>query len=277
MATLNIIGSGRVGRTLGNLIVANHVLEIGDLYDMDAERACEAVEFIGAGRPIDRVSAMRPADVWLLSVPDTHISKVADQLARERPDRETSNAVHCSGTLDADVLAPLRANGWAVASAHPMLSFAHPPTAVFQFEGTPCGLEGDHSARVIWSDTLAAVGGRCFEIRPGSKTLYHAATAVASNFLPVLAAISAELWEASGTPDWLIPDMMRTLTRNCADSIVALGPREALTGPAACGDHAEVNAQSNAIANWDPVSRAAYDALSILAFRLAQTGKIRTD
>jgi predicted short-subunit dehydrogenase-like oxidoreductase (DUF2520 family) len=156
-----------------------------------------------------------------------------------------------------------------------MLSFANPGTAVFQFEGTPCGLEGDRAARAAWSEILAAIGARCFDIEPGSKALYHAAAVVASNFLPILAAMSVEMWQAAGIPQPLIEDMMHTLSRNAAANIVALGPKDALTGPAARGDRAVVEAQSQAIGAWDAVSRDAYDALSTLAMRLAQTGKVR--
>ncbi|SAK96677.1 coenzyme F420-dependent NADP oxidoreductase [Caballeronia hypogeia] len=275
MATLNIIGAGRVGATLGNLIVANRVLEIGDVCDRDAAHAAQAVDFIGAGSATGDIAAMRPADIWLLSVPDMRIADVADALAKLRKDDAPSIAVHCSGALDTDTLASLRAIGWSVASAHPMLSFANPGTAVFQFEGTPCGFEGDPSARAAWSGILEAIGARCFDIEPGSKALYHAAAVVASNFLPVLAAMSVEMWQAAGIPPPLIEDMMHTLSRNAVANVVSLGPKDALTGPAARGDRAVVEAQSQAMGAWDAVSREAYDALSTLAARLASTGKVR--
>ncbi|AET93119.1 hypothetical protein BYI23_C009730 [Burkholderia sp. YI23] len=275
MASLNIIGAGRVGATLGNLIVANRVLDIGDVCDSDIAHARDAVDFIGAGRALDELNALRPADIWLLSVPDMRIAEVAQALAQHRKDEAPALAVHCSGALDADTLAPLRAIGWSVASAHPMLSFAHPGTAVFQFEGTPCGLEGDAAACAAWSEVLAAIGARCFEIDPGSKQLYHAAAVVASNFLPVLAAMSAEMWQAAGIPQPLIDDMMHTLSRNAVDNVLALGPKDALTGPAARGDRAVVESQAHAIGAWDAVSREAYDALSALATRLARTGTVR--
>ena len=272
---LNIIGAGRVGATLGNLIVANRVLDIGDVCDSDLKHARDAVDFIGAGRALDDIAALRPADIWLLSVPDMRIADVAHALAQHRKDEAPSIAVHCSGALDTDTLAPLRALGWHVASAHPMLSFANPGTAVFQFEGTPCGLEGDRAARAAWSEVLAAIGARCFDIEPGSKQLYHAAAVVASNFLPVLAAMSVEMWQAAGIPQSLIDDMMHTLSRNAVDNVLALGAKDALTGPAARGDRAVVESQAQAIGAWDAVSREAYDALSALATRLATTGKVR--
>ncbi|WP_232316517.1 DUF2520 domain-containing protein [Candidatus Burkholderia verschuerenii] len=119
------------------------------------------------------------------------------------------------------------------------------------------------------------IGARCFDIEPGSKTLYHSAVVVASNFLPVLAAMAVEMWQAAGIPEPLIHDMMHTLARNSVDNVLALGPKDALTGPAARGDRAVVETQALSIGECDALSRDAYDALSALATRLARTGRVR--
>ncbi|CAD9223559.1 conserved hypothetical protein [Burkholderia cenocepacia] len=275
MSRLTIVGAGRVGKTLGNLIVANRVVDVGQIYDRDIACARAAVAFVGAGRPVDDLDRVEPADIWLLSVPDTRLRDVADQLARRFEHDARSIVAHCSGALGSDVLAPLRAIGWAAASAHPVLSFADPGTAVFQFEGTPVGIEGDPDACRVWGETLAAIGARCFEILSEQKTLYHGAAVIASNFLPVLASLSSELWRSAGLPEALMQDMLRTLVRNATDNLLALGPRDALTGPAARGDTEVVHAHVRAIGAWDPAARDAYDALSILAARLAKNGKVR--
>ncbi|MDN7471938.1 hypothetical protein QZM43_02585 [Burkholderia orbicola] len=39
MSRLTIVGAGRVGQTLGNLIVANRVVDVGQIYDRDIARA----------------------------------------------------------------------------------------------------------------------------------------------------------------------------------------------------------------------------------------------
>nr|WP_249182047.1 Rossmann-like and DUF2520 domain-containing protein [Burkholderia cenocepacia] len=182
-----------------------------------------------------------------MSVPDTRISEVADQLARRFKRDARAIVVHCSGALGSEALAPLRAIGWSAASAHPVLSFADAGTAVFQFEGTPVGTEGDQEACRVWGETLAAMGARCFEILSERKTLYHGTAVVASNFLPVLASLSSELWRSAGLPEMLMQDMLRTLVRNATDNLLALGPRDALTGPAARGDTEVVNAHVRAI------------------------------
>ena len=71
MSRLTIVGAGRVGQTLGNLIVANRVVDVGQIYARDIARA--AVAFVGAGRAVDDLARVEPADILLLSVPDTRI------------------------------------------------------------------------------------------------------------------------------------------------------------------------------------------------------------
>lgn len=73
MSRLTIVGAGRVGQTLGNLIVANRVVDVGQIYDRDIACARAAVAFVGTGRPVDDLDRVEPADIWLLSVPDTRI------------------------------------------------------------------------------------------------------------------------------------------------------------------------------------------------------------
>jgi len=272
MKKLNVIGAGRVGKTLANLFVANQALTIGDVFDTDESRAKQAVEFIGGGSAVVDIAQIRPADIWLISVPDTHIASVAVQLSDQCAGVQDSIAVHSSGALSAEALAPLRAKRCAIASAHPVLSFADPGSAIFQFEGTPCGLEGDERARAVWGEALSGVGARCFNIRSEKKKLYHAAAVFASNFLPVLSAISLELWNEAGIPQELGETMLRTLARNSVGNLVALGPRDALTGPASRGDTTVVCEQARALAKWDTKTSEAYQVLSELAVRLATTG-----
>jgi len=63
--------------------------------------------------------------------------------------------------------------------------------------------------------------------------------------------------------------MLAAISRGALDNVLALGARDALTGPAARGDREVVAIQNAAVADWDADSGRAYAALSALAFRLA--------
>jgi len=266
--TLNLIGAGRVGRTLARLWQQQSVLQVQDVLTTSAASARAATDFIGAGRPVSDLPQMRAADVWFIAVPDRQIGPIAQALAALP--RPAALAVHASGALPADSLQPLRQHGWRVASAHPLLSFATPERAMQQFAGTLCALQGDAAALDDLHRWFTAIGARCCTLRAEDKLLYHAAAVYATNFLPVLQAVAERLWRDSGVPASELPALRARLLRHAVDNLLALGPQGALTGPAARGDGELVERQHQAIARWDADAGQAYAALSRLAARLAR-------
>lgn len=277
MPTLNLVGCGRVGKTLAYLWHQHQTLQIQDVLTTSAESAQAAVAFIGAGRAVSTLAQMRAADLWLLAVPDRQIAACAADMAQHLAHMAPATVFHGSGALGSAVLAPLKEYGWQIASAHCILSFASAASAVQQFAGTPCGLEGDVAATDRLQPLYAAIGAQCFSVAADKKLLYHAAAVFGTNFLPVLQALAEELWRDSGVPAALLPQLRATLLRNAVDNVLALGPAAALTGPAARGDSALVEAQGRAVHQWDAAAGDSYRALSVLARRLAQEGKLRHD
>jgi predicted short-subunit dehydrogenase-like oxidoreductase (DUF2520 family) len=272
LPTLNLVGAGRVGKTLGRLWHVSGRLQVQDVLTTSPASALTAVDFIGAGRAVDELAAMRPADLWLLAVPDRQIAASAAALAQAQVAPAT--VFHASGALAAAELASLQTRGWQIASAHAILSFATPAQAVVQFAGTPCALEGDARAIETLQPLLEVIGARCFPLASEHKLLYHAAAVFATNFLPVLQAQAEALWQHSGMPAELLPELRARLLHNAVDNLLALGPAGALTGPAARGDTALVQRQGQALAAQDPQAGAAYTALSALAHRLARDGQL---
>ena len=59
MKTLNIIGSGRVGRACGRLWARAHVFEVQDVLTRTRASAGEGVKFIGAGHAVGHLDEMR--------------------------------------------------------------------------------------------------------------------------------------------------------------------------------------------------------------------------
>lgn len=270
MTTLNLIGAGRVGQTLGQLFFATGGVEVQAVVARSPDSAQRAVDFIGAGQAGSALDGLPAADLWLLALPDGQIAPVAQALASLTVAQRPALAFHCSGALGADQLLPLRALGWQVASAHPLLSFAQPKLALAQFAGTPCALEGDTAALQVLAPLFTRMGGQCFTLAVQDKLLYHAAAVFATNFLPVLQDVAEQLWQRSGMPPALMKQLRPALLHNAVNNIVALGPQAALTGPAARGDLALVATQHQALAQWDAPTAAAYHALSQLAGKLAQ-------
>ncbi|MDZ7921853.1 Rossmann-like and DUF2520 domain-containing protein [Rhodoferax sp.] len=270
MTTLNLVGAGRVGRTLAMLWARHGSFEIQDVLTSSLESAQQACVAIGSGHAVARPADMRPADVWMVAVQDAHIAAVATTLAASHHTGATGPIVfHCSGAQNAGSLQPLADMGWRTASAHCILSFAEVEAAVQQFAGTACALEGDADACTALETAFQAIGGQCFRVAGEDKVLYHAAAVFATNFLPVLQSVAEAAWARSGVPPALLPQLRASLLRNAVDNITRLGPAGALTGPAARGDVAAIERQAATVHAWDAPSGDAYRALSTLALRLA--------
>lgn len=268
MTTLNVVGCGKVGQTLARVFHASGVCTVQDLKGLDLEESRRAAGFIQAGRPVEALRDMRPADLWLITVPDTKIAGVAEEMAAAVLPAAGTVAFHCSGFLPAATLAPLGTLGWALASTHPVLTFADPAAAVAQFSGTPCGLEGDVVALAALRPLFEAAGAQCFSVETASKPLYHAAAVFSSNFTVVLQAIAREAWASAGVPAALVPQIEASLMAATMKNISEFGPR-AITGPAARGDHKVVRLQGAEVFRWHPEAGVLYHDLSRLARRLA--------
>lgn len=275
---INLLGCGRVGKTLARLWHAQGVLHIQDVLTQSAATAQQAVAFIGAGRAVTALSDMLPAELWMIGTQDKDIAPAAARLAAQvvmHPGVFTAASprpivFHASGALDSRQLAALQNLGWQVASAHCILSFASPETAVDQFTGTACALEGDTEACARLHPIFSRVGAQCFEVASADKLLYHAAAVFATNFLPVLQSVAEDLWRSTGVPQPVIATLRAQLLTNAVANITALGPEGALTGPAARGDVAAIARQSAAVSAWSGDAGAAYAALSTLALTMAR-------
>jgi predicted short-subunit dehydrogenase-like oxidoreductase (DUF2520 family) len=270
---VNVIGAGNVGRTFMALVDAASETALGDVLSRRPDTADAAVRALGAGRSAAALAEMRPADLWVLAVPDDRIAQAAHDLAHAQPVPQSfATVIHCSGFLSSEALAPLRDKGWAVASCHPVLSFSDPDTALRRFPGTCCAIEGDAAAADLVAGFVTAIQGVPFGIDPAKKPLYHAAAVFSNNFATVLQAIAREAWAEAGVAPDMADRLGNALLAGVADGVARLGPAAALTGPAARGDDAVLRRQAAAVADWHPDAATVYAAMSRMARRLKTTG-----
>lgn len=264
---LNLIGAGRLGRTLTRLWHDAAAVEIAQVSDCLAGVADEAVRFIGSGSASDR-QPVAPADITLIATRDDAIGAAALALAQSGTLRPGDIVFHCSGALTADVLAPVRACGACIASVHPMRSFADPATAVLAFAGTVCASEGDDAALAVLGPLFDAIGARPIGIAPTRKLLYHAGAVMACNQLVALMEGALRCLAAAGLPRDAAWSALRPLVDGTLGAIDLHGTAAALTGPLARGDLAIVQAECAATAELDADIGRSYAALSALALQL---------
>ncbi|MBI2313660.1 MAG: DUF2520 domain-containing protein [Betaproteobacteria bacterium] len=270
MRRLNIIGCGRVGRTLARLWHERGVFEIQDLMDHTPAHAAAAARFAGAGRAVSELAATRPADLWMLTPRDAAIASCCEALARGGSLQAGSIVFHCSGATASGELAPVRDRGAFVASTHPLKSFAEPEQAAASFAGTWCGVEGDDAALAVLRPAWEAIGARLFAVDPAFKTVYHAGSVVASNYLTALMEVGIRCFARAGLPRETAMQVMEPLARTALDQVFRLGTVRALTGPVARGDYAVVARQIAAISEWDETVGEIYRRLGEVALELSR-------
>jgi predicted short-subunit dehydrogenase-like oxidoreductase (DUF2520 family) len=267
--TLNIVGAGHVGRALGRLFSARGVFDVQDVLTRSQGSAQAAVDFIGAGHAADALTALRPAAVWMLAVSDDRIGEVAGLLAASG-NLQGAVVFHCSGAKASSELAPLRAAGALAASVHPVRSFADPRQVADAFDGTFCGIEGDAQALALLNPAFEAIGARLVPIDAAAKTVYHAASVFASNYLTTVLDAALRAYQAAGIPPDVARELARPLALETLANVFRLGPETALSGPIARGDTATVARQQAAVTAWDPAAGALYEALATATWDLAR-------
>jgi len=270
MRSLNVIGAGRVGRTLARLWNQAHVFAVQDILTVHSATAAGAVEFIGAGRAVRAIDEMRPADIWILTLPASRLAECAQQLAVARLLGDGAIVFHCSGSQSSAELKPAADAGACTASVHPLKSFTDAALAVQTFPGTWCGAEGDAAALGVLKPAFEAIGARVFSIDGDSKMIYHAASVIVCNYLAALLEAGVRCYEKSGLTQETAMQAMEPLVRETLDNVFRVGTAEALTGPIARGDHAVVARQLEALAAWDPQIAEIYRQLGAIAIDLAR-------
>jgi predicted short-subunit dehydrogenase-like oxidoreductase (DUF2520 family) len=260
--TLTIIGCGKVGKSLGRLWHTHQAVSLRQVLNRNAESARQAVAFMEAGQAVEAYSDLLPADLYLIAVPDERIADCSRLLAATGLLKRESIVFHCSGALSADIMEDVIASGAAVASVHPIRSFASPEQVIASFEGTWSGMEGTARALPILERLFRAIGARTVEIDSSKKMLYHAAAVFASNYLVTLADIALEAYQEAGIPRETGLQMIAPLMRKTLDNLLSMGPEQALSGPVARGDWQTVEKQYRAIAAWDEECASLYKQLA---------------
>jgi predicted short-subunit dehydrogenase-like oxidoreductase (DUF2520 family) len=268
--SLTIIGGGNAGKTLGKLWASHQTFALLDILNRSIESAERAASFIGAGSAVSDYADLRAADIYMIATPDDQIVACCERLARAGRLSAHSIVFHCSGALPSSALQPAIAHGAAVASVHPIRSFAAPEKVAQSFAGTYCGIEGDARAIAVLGDAFSAIGALPVPIDAESKAVYHAAAVFACNYLVTLLDTAMQAYGKAGIPPQMGLKLMEPLVRETIDNVFRLGPAEALTGPIARGDAATVVRQYRAVKAWDKRYGALYKQLGRLTADLAR-------
>ncbi|MCP4753336.1 MAG: DUF2520 domain-containing protein [Proteobacteria bacterium] len=271
MKRLNIIGGGKVGKTLGYLWSKGTDFEIQDILNRSLESAEQTSNFIGSGRAVDDYQGMRAADMYLISTSDGTIEECCRKLAEFGGIPTGSIVFHCSGALTSAILSSAIRKNALVASVHPVKSFADPAASVSTFPGTYCGIEGDPQATELLIRALKSIGAETFAIDPQFKTVYHSASVIICNYLVALLDVGTKTYMKSGIPRETVLELMKPMVQGTLDNVFKLDTIQALTGPIARGDHSVVSKQLDELTEWDEKIGRLYKILGSFTLELSRS------
>jgi len=232
---VSIIGTGRLGTTLAVALSAKGY-SIRSLVARRAQSARKAASHLDADVQVLAAKQLRSlidADLFLITVPDDQISRVASELSEIDATRKVT-ALHTSGALSSDVLAPLHEKGWHTGSIHPLMSVSAVHDASLQ--GAFWSVEGDRSALRLGKEIVRDLGGKSFSIRSEDKALYHAAAVMVSGNVVALFDVALEMLGECGLDRKTARAILSPLIASTVRSLETKTPEESLTGTFSRGD-----------------------------------------
>jgi len=260
-----IVGPGRLGTALA-LELAQAGYPISEVIARDNKASLRKAVLLARrvhSRAVSAKAAALDGKVVWFCVPDRHIANAARELAR-RSRWGGKVALHASGALSSDELGPLRENGAAVASVHPLMTFvgASPPT----LRDVPFGMEGDAAALRLARRIVRDLGGEVFRVKKQAKAAYHAWGTFASPLLLATLVTAEQAARAAGLSTASARRKMLPIIRQTLENYSRLGPAAAFSGPIVRGEAAVVRKHLEALKR-NPEIGEAYRALARVALR----------
>ena len=268
-----LVGTGRLARTLAPLLAqAGYPVVTVVGRDVASARAVARLA-PGARATTELALGAASARLLLLAVPDRAVAALAQQLAGCADVRWRERVVlHHAGVLGADVLRPVRRRGAGVGLLHPLAALGVSRLGPRLLAGCSARVEGDRRgllaarrlARALELTPLALP-----TLSPGERAAYHAAASVVSNDLLALVAVGCDLLGSLGLGERRSLAALLPLARGTLLQIEAARLAGPLTGPAARGDVATLDAHLRRLARLGPEEPEIHRLLSLRLARLA--------
>ena len=235
---VSLIGTGRLGTTLA-LALGAKGYSIRSVVSRRAQSARKTATLLDEDVQVlsaKEFASLLPSDVFLITVPDDQIASVVAELSHLRFDSNTRpTALHTSGALSAEILAPLRKGRWHTGSIHPLVSVsgAEEQSAL---SGAFWSVEGDKAALRLGKKIVRDLDGKSFSIRSEDKPLYHAAAVMASGNVVALFDVAMEMLAQCGLPRKTARSILLPLIASTVRNLESKDPAQALTGTFSRGD-----------------------------------------
>ncbi|MCA1621670.1 MAG: DUF2520 domain-containing protein [Acidobacteria bacterium] len=230
-----IVGAGRVGAALARALSERRYV-VRALVSRTAAHARRAaaragLETLALGA--NQLKRLPPSRLVFITTPDALIEETAERLAA-LPSVRPVWALHASGALTSEALAPLRARGVIVGSMHPLVSVSDiVKTGAESLRGAYYCLEGEASFMAL--NIVRDLYGRHFRVDAAAKPLYHAAAVMAAGHVVALYDMALEALARCGLTGFDLRGALLPLLESVVKNLAA-GTTHALTGSFARAD-----------------------------------------
>jgi predicted short-subunit dehydrogenase-like oxidoreductase (DUF2520 family) len=235
--TTFVVGAGPVATALAGALRLGGVPVLG----LWARRAAQA-RAAGSTAGVAAFSSAPPdimleSEVVILAVNDAAITEVAQVLAGTGLIGKRHVLLHCAGAASAqELLGELAPAVKGIGTMHPLSAIADAKTAMRSLKGTVFGVEGDAIGRAAAERLVTAMHGIVLPLEGSQMAAYHAAAAVASNYVVAAIDTAAQILATAGVAPDKAALALVPLAEGALRNITARGTTAGLTGPIRRGD-----------------------------------------
>jgi predicted short-subunit dehydrogenase-like oxidoreductase (DUF2520 family) len=246
--TTFIVGAGPVATALAGALRLGGVPVVG----LWARRAAPA-RAAGSTAGVAAFSSAPPdilleTEVVILAVRDQAITEVAQMLLGTGLINKRHVLLHCAGAASAaELLGPVAGQVAGIGTLHPLAAIADGKISMRALKGTVFGIEGNDAGRITASKLVAAISGIVLPLDGTQMAAYHAAAALASNYLVATIDAAAAVLASAGVAADKAAQALIPLAEGALRNIAAHGTTGGLTGPVRRGDLATVSRHLDAV------------------------------
>ncbi|HEY5945689.1 MAG TPA: DUF2520 domain-containing protein [Kofleriaceae bacterium] len=267
--TTFLVGAGPVATALAGALRLGGVPVLG-LWG----RTPAAARAAGAAAGVAAFSSAPPdilleAEVVILAVRDSSIGDAAQTLVGTGLVNKRHVLLHCAGATSAhEALANVADKVGGIGTMHPLMAIADGRVAMRTLKGTVFGVEGDERGRATAAKLVGALGGIVLALDSSQMAAYHAAAALASNYIVSSIDAAAQVLAGAGVSPTQAAQALVPLAEGALRNVAQKGTTAGLTGPIRRGDAVTIQRHLDALREHPDLAQL-YRALALHAVEIA--------
>lgn len=175
--------------------------------------------------------------IVVIAVRDDAVAEVAHRLVATGLVGNRHILLHCSGVMAAsEAFGAVADKVGGIGTLHPLRAVVDPRVTMRNWKGTVFGIEGDPRGRAAATQLANLVGGTALPLEGSGMARYHAAAAIASNYVVAVIDAAVRLLATAGIDESAAVSALVPLAQGALANVAERGLAQGLTGPIRRGD-----------------------------------------